>query len=176
MRSQLIVLALKLSYLNRYRCVSLISTARVLKNNLILGLALISLLGCALSTKVESDFGTKIDSSISSMDTIHNPQYKIAVVAVSKDYKFAECVERGLRSRLRKSIVLSEEKFRDVIYPHTQLCERPTSKVQVHELLSNPIINLKLLDIELDFIVYVGGSTHWKGGDGLWHLQSLPSL
>ena len=132
------------------------------------------LAGCALSTKVESDFGTKTDSSDSSINSIQNPQYKIAVVADSNEDKFARCVERGLGSRLRKSIVISEEKFREEIYPHTQLCDRPSSEVQVHELLSNPIIHLKLLDIELDFIVYVGGSTNWKSRDGYMTPPAFP--
>ena len=174
MNSKQVVFSHLLSSLCKHLGASVVSNLQKLKNIILLILFIIPLVGCALSTEVTSDFGTETDSSNSSINSIQNLQYKIAVVADSNEDKFAKCVERGLRRILRKSIVISEEKFRDEIYPHTQLCDRPSSAVHVYELLSNPNVHLKLLDIELDFIVYVGGSTNWKDRGGYITPPALP--
>ena len=161
-----------LMYLSAYGCATIVYKFQKLRSIILLSLIIPSLVGCALNTEIKSNLGSSIYSAPPPFTTLQDYHHKISVISASpKNRGFTECVENGLRSRLKNSTIISEESFRDLISPWFELCNKPSNESELKAVLSNPLINRRLNEIGLDFIIYVEGSTRWResgkvvGGD-----------
>ena len=106
-----------------YGCAPVVYKFRKLKSIILLSLITLSLVGCALDTEIDSTLDTGINNTLPPFSIIQDYKAKIAIIGVdSESQEIAECVEKGIKNKLKKSKIISEESLRKKISPWFDIC------------------------------------------------------